>query len=410
MEFSIDEFAGIKNTLYPERLNDGFKFDNPGFQREIPPADLTVAENVDFDDSGYLISRDGLELKVSGEFHSLWSDGSTVLVVQNKVLKSVSDTFTLSDIATVQSNNLCYLALNNVIYWSDGVAATGAISNGVNRSWGLPIPRIQSVSSIPGEMFAGRYLLAIAYERNDGQESGVELPVLMTTVDGGGFRVTWDTDSIPLDVDRVILFSSDANGEQLFRVGSVAASIGYMDIRSSLLISNPLKTRYLEKPPACSDLTYFNGRIYMAVGENILATAPYAYEMVDMLDFISVDGTPITMLRAVENGIFVGTQKGITFLGGKDLKDFTSTLVRESPVVKGSAVYADGMKVTGKKELSGLNVVLFTTDDSIMAGLPDGDLFNFTHDKYRFSGGSHAAAAFIDTNVKHQYLVVQQYN
>lgn len=410
MEFSISEFAGIRNTVYPERLNDGFKFDNPGFQREIPPADLTVAENVDFDDSGYLVSREGLEFKVAGDFHSLWSDGTTALVVQDKVLKNLSTDFTLTSLATVQSDSLCYLSLNNVIYWSDGVAATGVIENGVNRSWGLAIPQIQSITRVPGELFAGRYLIAISYEREDGQESGVAMPVLMTAEVGGGFRVTWDIDAIPSDVGRVILYSSDANGEQLFRIGSVASGVGYIELRSSLLKSNALRTKYLERPPACSDITYFNGRIYMAVGANIIATLPFGYELVDMLDFISVDGTQITMLRAVENGIFVGTQKGITFLGGKDLKDFTSTLVRESPVVKGSAVYADGMKVTGKKELSGLNVVLFTTEDSIMAGLPDGDLFNFTHDRYRFSGGSQAAAAFIDTNVKHQYLVVQQIN
>ena len=408
MEYSIKRFAGIKNTVYPERLNDGFEFDNPGFQREVAPADLIEAVNVDFDDTGYVVSRDGTELKVSGEFYSLWSDGKIALVVQNKTLKSLSSSMVLSNLAGVAGNNLCYLSLNDRVYWSDGVSSTGVVEGGSNRSWGLPIPEIQVISRISGTLFAGRYQLAIAYERVDGQESGTAMPVLMSSAGGDGFRVQWSVSSVPSDVIGVILYASDANGEQLFRVGVAQASIGYMDFKTSLLKSNALKTRYLEKPPACSDITYFNGRIYMAVGQNIVATIPFGYELVDMLDFISVDGSEITMLRAVEDGIFVGTQRGITFLKGKDLRDFESTLVRESPVLKGSAVYADGMKVTGRKELVGLNIVLFTTVDSIVAGLPNGELFNFTYDQYRFSGGGQAAAAFIDTNVKHQYLVVQQ--
>lgn len=410
MEFSINQFAGIKNTIYPERLNDGFEFDNPGFQKEIAPADLVEALNVDFDDTGYVVSRDGTELKVAGEFHSLWSDGNTALVVQNGRLKKLENNFSLTDLAEVKGKNLCYLSLNDKIYWSDGVANTGIVEGSSNRSWGLPIPNIQSISRISGTLFAGRYQIAIAYERVDGQESGTAMPVLMSSSGGEGFRVSWDTDEMPSDVSKVILYASDANGEQLFRVGHVTASSGSMEFRTSYLNSQPLRTRFFEAPPVCSDITYFNGRIYMAVGVNVIATTPFGYELVDMLDFVSVDGSAITMLRGVENGIFVGTERGVTYLGGDDLRDFKSTLVRESSVVRGSAVYADGMKVTGRKDLSGLNIVIFTTEDSIMAGLPDGDLFNFTYDRYRFSGGGKAAATFIDTNVKHQYLVVQQQN
>ncbi len=310
----------------------------------------------------------------------------------------------------VARNDICYLSLDNKIYWSDGIRNSGIVQNGVNRSWGLDAPVIRSVSSISGSLFAGRYQIAITYERDDGLESGSVMPVLMDSAGGDGFRVFWSASAVPANVVSVNLYISDANGEQLFKVGSVPALTGAFDVTSSLLKSTPLRFRYLEKPIPCSDITYFNGRIYMSVGSSIFATIPFGYEHVDMLDFISVDGSSITMLRAVEDGIFVGTEKGVTFLRGKDYKDFESTLVRESPVIPGSAVYADGMKVTGRKDLSGLNIVIFTTNDSIMAGLPNGELFNFTYDRYRFSGGSRAAATFVDTEVKHQYLVVQQTN
>lgn len=405
-ERSIIGFSGAVNTLPAERLADGFSI--PGaIVQEQKPAELVKAENVDFDDSGYMSMRSGFEVRVAGVFSSLWSDGDFAFVVQEGVLKRVWSDLTMTPVASGVGEDVSFLRVADRVYWSDGESGSGVVSNSFSRSWGLPHVNPSNIVQIPGILKAGKYLVSIVYERSDGQLGGSGASHPVSLPDASGIRVSWDIENLPNGADFVVLYVSTTDGKVLYRATRTASIEGVTEFTGGLQ-SLQMDTQFLSMPPYCHHMTLYKGRIYLAVGTAIYATTSLGYELCDLRDFIVVDGSRITMLKAVDTGIFVGTDNGVSFLKGNTLSEMDVSAIRESGVIVGSDVYADGDKVTGKADLAGIHVVIFTTSTGVLVGLPDGGIVNLTYDKYRFDALSKASAVFRDSNELHQYIVLQQ--
>lgn len=400
-EIRLSRFAGLKNTVPVERLNDGFR--RPGQpESDVTPADLIVADNVDIDDSFGLAVRPGIELKNAAIATSLWSNGETALFVGSNNLyrlnKDFSETLLVSDVG----DTICCLQISDRIFWSDGLEATGVIESGANRSWGLPIPDDITISPASGQMAAGSYLVSLSYVRDSFIEGGASFPVRIDLPENSGIRINW-TD-VPDEVAYIRMYCSQVNGDVLYKA---------LDVRSSVLAATytggvlgyVIDTFLLEPPIPGHLMTWYKGRIYTASDVFLFATNPYGYELMDLREFMPVDGTRINMLMAVDGGIYVGTDNGVSFLTGTTFADFSITRIRDSAVIPGTAIYADGEKVTGNIEFSGIDVVLFCTDAGVVLGMPDGKLINLTYDRYRFNPGQFGAAIFKDTEINHQYLL-----
>jgi hypothetical protein len=382
-------FAGIRNTLPPERL---------------APEDLTEAVNVDIDDSGRVSRRAGTTLQVAGAAHSLWSDGEDCLYVAGSALKRLNADFSSTTLATGllldMPNN--YVAVNGNIYWSNG-QQSGALANGRSRSWGMTLPEPPGLLAIAGLLPAGAYQAVLTTLRADGQESGAGIASLITLPDNAGVRVSWPVPPDPAIVE-VAVYLTEPDGKTLYQAAVVAASNGSVDI-TSYRTALPLATQWLDQPPAGQCLAVHRGRIIIAAGNVLFATAALGYEYCDRRDYIPLDGSSITFVAAVEHGLFVGTEQQVYFLAGDRLEDLALKVVVDGAGIARSAVAADGFAVSGNAGLAGQQCVLFATSEGICQGNPDGSLLHLTHERYRYLASATGAAHFRRSAVLNQYLL-----
>lgn len=405
-EYAINIFAGINNRESAERISAGWVNKDPRSQSSQLTAELVSAVNIDIDDSGKLITRSGTTLRLAGSYTSLWSDGRVTLAVSGGSLKRIWPDFTTTTLRTNIGPDVRYISLDDRVYWSDGLNSCGVIDSGIARTWGIDHVPVKALTAISGTLRAGAYGVLLTAERGDGQESGATIAQFITVNDGGGVTATWDT---PADasVERVNMYVTDQNSTTFYLVGSEVASVGTHSYTGGSL-GRTLDTQWLEPPQPCTHITDFRGRIYTAVGEYVFASTVFGYELFDLRDYHTIDGYRITMLAALDTGIFVGTDIGLYFLKGDNFDDFELQTIRFVGVVPGSEVFVDGFDVTGKPEFSGKTVVMFTSTGGMMVGLDDGVVVDMASDRYQIQTANKACAVFVNNTNLHQYLIFQQ--
>lgn len=399
-DVTFSAFAGINNVLPPERIRA------VGTQLNAT-AELVVASNVDIDNSGRLSRRAGTEQKVVGAAHSLWSNGDVCLFAQDNRLMLLRRDFTTATLAAglVPDLPMSYVSVVGNIYWSNG-QQSGAIVGGRGRPWGMTAPDAPALAAIFGALTAGDYQVALTYRRADGEESGAGMAERITLGDTSGVQVTWTPPADP-GITEVAIYLSEPNGTQMYQVFVAPAGNGQADILSAQL-ALPLNTQWLDAPPPGQCLAAHRGRIFIASGAFLYATAPLGYSLCDMRDYLAIDDTLIRFVAGVDRGLFIGTEKGVYFLAGNRLEELSLKTVVDAPAVARSAVNADGALVTGDAGLAGQQMALFATGLGVYLGSGDGSVANLTHERYRFNAAPVGAAAFRTDNTLHQYLLFLQ--
>lgn len=387
-EVTVTSFAGIRNTLPAERLN---------------PHDLVEAVNVDLDTSGHPSRRAGQTMKVIGASHSLWAEGGLCLFIKDGVMKQLNPDYSTHTLATgLNDDPMAYLHVAGRTYHSNG-AQTGVLDSGHVRAWGIGIDGIVAHGTITaGTLLAGSYQYAMTYIRNDGQESGTGIATRIDLPDGAGINFTWD---IPddLTIVDVALYLTQPNGETLLQAAVVDVEAGQFTYAGGHR-SLPLATQWYDAPPAGQCLALYRGRIYIAAGAFLFATAAHGYEYCDLRDYLAIDGSRITMIAPLEFGMLVGTEKGVYFLSGNALTEFAIVLREGSGALPGSLLMLDGQAVTGNPQITG-KVALFTLTDGIYLGMPDGSTSSLTQERFALDVSGTAAAGFRNDGTLAQYLL-----
>lgn len=382
-------FAGIRNTVPGERLT---------------PEDLSAALNVDIDNGGRVSRRPGHELRMAGPSHSLWSHGANCLFVRGDILHRLHQDYASSIVATGLTLDLpmSYIDVNGRVYWTNG-AETGVLAEDGNRSWGIAVPPLPGLAALSGSMDAGQYQVALTYLRRDGQESGTGMAALINLPEAGGVRVTW---AIPADptLTEVAVYITEPNGKVLYQAGIGDIEDGGADL-SSIRLSLPCDTQWLDAPPAGQCLSFHRGRILIASGAHLFATTALGYEYVDQRDYVAVDDSTIRFVAGVEHGIFVGTENKVYFLSGDRLEEMTMKTVVEGAGVARSLVHTDGFAATGNAALAGQQVVLFATALGVCMGTADGTVVNLTGERYSFPVAPSGAACMRQEDALSQYLL-----
>ena len=396
-DVTFSNFAGIQNTLPPERLHS-----LP--TRDDPSCDLVTALNVDIDNSGQVSRRAGQTLKVAGAAHSLFANGNDCFFVQGGTLQRLNPDFTVTALATGLTLNApaSFLKVNQRIYWSNGLQ--NGVIDGNNRSWGMRIPDAPGLLTLAqGQLKAGNYQSVVTFTRRDGQESGAGLPSTLLLGEGSGVQVSW---AVPMDaqIDQALVYLSEPNGMVLYLAGQVDASAGSLNVTTARL-ALPLASQWMDKSPAGQCLAYHRGRIFIGSNEFLFGTTALGYEYVDYRDYLALDGTAIAFVIGVEHGLYVGTGKAVYFVSGDKLEDFTYRVVVEGFGIARSAVAVDGFAATANPALAGQQCVLFATAIGICMGMPEGSITHLTQNDYRFTATPSGAAHFRETDTLNQYLL-----
>ena len=410
---TITNFKGLNNQLPPEALI--------GFDKNSGPyAYLQRATNIDIDDSDMILRRQGSTPLLSGNIHSLWSNEKICLYRESTLLKRLFSDWSTATLATGLLGNqpMSYYSVNDRVYYSDGIS-TGVVDSatGLNRTWGLEVPKGFKVSTVVGDLQAGRYLVSLTYVRDDGQESGASPAVMIETNGTQGILIS----DIPIPNDSSIFavtaYISTTNGMVLYRIGSFSINIGSAVIRydrSVKALSLRLLTQGLDKAPSGTIVSYWNGRMLIAKDNILWRSEPYAFELFDYMNGFNRFDSPIQIVAPVVNGIFVGTMKQILFLhgvgsyglGANDPEKFRAEPVAPYGAIKGT-LQTVNLDIIGNKEAEGM-AQMFLSQKGIVLGQEGGKLENLSQERYIFPASSIGSALFRHWRTTYQYLVLMK--
>lgn len=155
MPREIEPIKTQAGLLLSARVKEFDGLNNIDDQSTLTLADLTVLQNTDVDDAKKLRRRRGRTSLVSGNYHSLWSDGKTCLVVNAGDLYSVDETWSLTLVkARVGDSRMSYTKINETIFYTNGLVI-GAVKNRAD----LTIPPLStSAPSYKAALFPARFV------------------------------------------------------------------------------------------------------------------------------------------------------------------------------------------------------------------------------------------------------------
>jgi len=399
MVLALRRLLGLNNLL---PLHDFAKTEFVG-RTGVTETFLSEAENIDITDEFHVRRRQGATKQVTGNIHSLWSDGEICLYRQGTNLKRLFPDYsndTLRSNLTSLRARMEYLSLLGKVYYSDGID-TGIIENRQARSWGLNIPPAPEFETISGFMKAGDYQFAIAYVRSDGQVSGSTKNTITLTANSG-IRIKNIIQSNDPTVQYIDVYLSTPNGYVLYFYDKVASDTSTIDIISNRLRSQlPFIGTELDKIPAGDIIEHYNARIYIAKNNVIWYSEPFAYELYKPRLNYSMFDENVQLIAVVDDGLFVATDNETIFLKG-DNPPFKKTTVAGYGALKGTKQYVSG-ELIGK----GLpeQVALWVSPEGICMGTDGGKFENLTDKHFSFPETKTGTSLFRQSRGINQFIV-----
>lgn len=175
----------------------------------------------------------------------------------------------------------------------------------------------------------------------------------------------------------------------------------------------PIAGRILKQPPHATNMTYYNGRLYLGQACTLWATELYLYNFVDATSGYKLFEADITMIGAVTDGIYVGTKECLWWLTGPTFAEMKRTWAMDAGVIPGSMVYMPG-ELANPPQIPlvavtpGASGVMFMTTKGVCFASDGGKVTNMTETKYDFPDAVSAAALFRQQDGVNQYITTLQ--
>ena len=174
-----------------------------------------------------------------------------------------------------------------------------------------------------------------------------------------------------------------------------------------------IRGQLLGQPPNATALAYYNGRIYLAADNVLWATELYAYNYVDRVAAHRMFEAPITMLGAVGDGVYVGTEEGVWFLDGPNYPTMKRRPVMDCGVIPGSMVaipaeLGNPPQVPLSSDTPVQVALMFMTTGGACVASNGGQAVNLTESKFWFPTAQSAAAMFRRQDGMNQYVASMQ--
>ena len=287
---------------------------------------------------GRLSARSQVRQVVVGtRTQSLWSGDHNTCFVDGGDLKRLGPDMTATLLrAGVGDDEMFYTEIAGVVYYSNG-RVTGTVVGGVDAPWGLPLPAAPVATALAsGGLAAGTYMVALTYMDGSGRESGASPAAVVVVAEGGGIQLT-----VPAGSYVARVYVTPPNGDVLYWAQNIPAG-GVVSYVGAHQPGKALTTQHMQPPEPCTHLENYNGRIYSAVGNAVLATQALNYDLTRPATDYVLMPDKVTMLKAVSGGLYVGSAHGVTFLEGKELGQFSPGTADALAPVPGSALHVDG--------------------------------------------------------------------
>jgi hypothetical protein len=175
----------------------------------------------------------------------------------------------------------------------------------------------------------------------------------------------------------------------------------------------PIAGRLLKQPPNATNITYYNGRLYLGQGPTLWATELYLYNFVDATAGYKLFEADITMIGAVTDGIYVGTKECLWFLTGPTFAEMKRTWALDAGVIPGSMVYMPGELANPPQVpliaiMPGASGIMFMTTKGVCIASDSSKVTNMTEAKFIFPDSVSAAALYRQQDGVNQYITTLQ--
>lgn len=339
--------------------------------------------NFDISNTGVLECRAGARrLTTKDKCHSLWSprDKTFGLFVDDLNLKKLTPIAggalsTSTVLANLQTNApMKYYEYAGDVYFTNG-EDLGVVTNSGAHRLGMPPSLVPpTLDPIAGGLPPGKYACAFSYITNTGEESALSPAAFLDVADGGILvNLPWEP---PERASTVRVYATPTNGDLLYMYQEVP--VGTLSVRVQQIPTGKLtSTQYLSQMMGGSDVSVYNGRVYVSRGDVLWASDPFNFGLVDMgSGFISF-GARILFHEPVVDGIYVGTTAGVFFLAGGGPKDFRQSLVTSAPVIEASlglpGAFMAEINTEGRPDPNiGADVAVWLGAHGFVVGYPNG--------------------------------------
>lgn len=376
------EFSGLRNDIETERFD---------------ASDLAIANNVDLNKARRISRRAGATRALAGAAHSLWSVGDLALCVLGSSLYKLNSSLVAVLLRTGITGAMSFARVNDNVYCTDGAVA-GVVASSAWRTWGMDTPLATGIETV-GDLVPGIYGVTATYVRSDGQESGARAMNFIVMPGSRSFAIT-----VPASLDPTVtskrIYMTTPDEEVAFCVAELANAAGAFTPTAAQIaaMNDPLETQFMGPAPVGQLVAYYKGRVFVAVGDLLFPSQPWAYELFDLRDYIQLDGD-ITMLAPMEDrsgdasGFFIGTTKSCGVLAGATPEDFKYTPKTDYGAIKGAVAFVDGaLYLDGS--VGARPLPMWLSVQGICVGLPNLEISNLTRSRYNFAADGVGAALF----------------
>ena len=364
--FEYAQFSGLRNTVPVD---------------QIGLDDLDVASNIDINDAKRATLRKGHAAAMfAGNFTSLWANASQMLAVSGPTLVRLLPDYAVLCTGLIPGLDMSYTPVAGRVFYSNSVDK-GIIQDGRSRTWGLDVPSAHPIASdIGGVLPAGRYQFAVTYLRSDRQESGSLAAGSIDLASAGGVRLDAIPVSTDADVEAKVLYFTKCNGDTLYRVGIITPSTTWFNYMVQSSGTVRLITQHLRPAPAGQIVENFNGgRMLVAQGNVLYYSEPYSLELFDLRKKYTFESR-ITLVSALDNGCFLGTENEVVWLDGSvpEKWNFAPKLAYGA-IIGASTQCSRDMILDGQGTKQ---VAVFGTHYGLCVGFDGGEIINLTQDRW----------------------------
>lgn len=387
---TFKEFTGINNVLPEERLGG---------------SDLVRADNVDIGLSGELRRRLGFT-EVSDLCHK------NLHPAQGYMLATVNGDLTA--IHPVGARHVVARSLGvERVWYADLPDGRTTFSNGlingitdglIGQDWSVPVPAgVGMLSVMAGALHPGKYAYYLTHVRQSDGLEGAPVMAPPTQISAGGVFLM----GLPvLDGHRTNVYLSGHDGEGAYLAGSTATDAFMFGGRNEML-ALPCRTLGLSPAPVGTVSAFWRGRVLVAQGQTLWASMPHAPHLFDLRRDFKQFASRITLVQPMNDGIYVGTDDDLIFLGGETFDQLTYTEKQLGPVVLGSGVSVPGDKIKlGDGRATG-DAMVCIAGGYLVAGLGSGQAYPLTSERYK-TAATEVSATFRVVDGIPQYIAVPQ--
>jgi len=156
----------------------------------------------------------------------------------------------------------------------------------------------------------------------------------------------------------------------------------------------PPTTKTFSDPPIGHLLEVYNGVMLVAQDDVLWYSEPFALSWFDLAKNYVQFGKRLTMMKAVQDGVYVSTEKETFFHKGGTVKEFQQSKIADYPAIEGTVVTVNASRV-GDGGVTGL-AAMWASTEGICFGGPGGYFRNLTERRLDYPFARYGAGLYRD--------------